>query len=288
VPQSREIHASRRYHPSLPESALDSRQDHSLPRIRLSGEWPRVQLLTARPSVCDPRRNQPQRQLRQLTLPRCRRPSSLVGRNEGAANTGFASSPRGRTGKCRPRRNRKRRANEILEAFAVRYGARSFESGFQGFSSGKSRASRCFRFPFAIGGFRPAIPIWRSHVQNPISSTNRIAPAARIRAIFVRHHFPTTSIISLDTRHGNSVDRQAKAEHNVSVTEQLMLCNEAKGFLLSVFQLTKRPIDWLVGKPGKRTRRLERVSSRVPGSDALRRAAKKAVQVGGLAIHSGS
>jgi hypothetical protein len=67
-----------------------------------------------------------------------------------------------------------------------------------------------------------------------------------------------------------------------------MLCNKAKGFLLSVFQLTKRPIDWLMGKPGKRTRRLERVSDRVPGSDALRRAAKKAVQVGGLAIHSGS
>ena len=58
--------------------------------------------------------------------------------------------PRGRAGKRRPRRNRKRRANEILEAFAVRYGARSLESGFQGFSPRKSRASGCFRLPFAI------------------------------------------------------------------------------------------------------------------------------------------
>jgi hypothetical protein len=43
----------------------------------------------------------------------------------------------------------------------------------------------------------------------------------------------------LDTRHGNSVDRQAKAEHNVSVTEQLMRCTKAKGLLPSVFQLAK-------------------------------------------------
>ncbi len=150
MPQSREIHASRRHHSSLPESALDSRQDHSLRRIRLPGEWPLVQLLAARPSVRDPQRNQPQRQLRQLALPRFRRPSSLVGRNEGAANSRCASSPRGRTGKRRPRRNRKRRANAILEAFAVRYGARSLESRFQGFSPRKSRASRCLRLPFAI------------------------------------------------------------------------------------------------------------------------------------------
>jgi hypothetical protein len=57
--------------------------------------------------------------------------------------------------------------------------------------------------------------------------------------------------MSLDTRHANSVDRQAKAEHNVSVTEQLMRCNRAKGFLPSVFQLTKRPIDWLNGEAGQ-------------------------------------
>ena len=43
-----------------------------------------------------------------------------------------------------------------------------------------------------------------------------------------------------------------------------MLCDEAKGFLPSVFQLTKRPIDWLVGKPGKRTRRLGRASNGCP------------------------
>jgi len=210
VPQSWEVHASRRHHPSLPESALDSRQDHSLRPIRLTGEWPRVQLLTARPSLCDPRRNQPQRQLRQFTLPRCRRPSSLVGRNEGAANTGFPSSPRGRTGKRRPCHNRKRRANEILEAFAVRHGARSVESGFQGFSPRKSRASRCFRLPFANLTIHILDSISRGPRETAISSTNRIAPAARVGAIFVRHHFPTTSIISLDTRHGNSVDEEPK------------------------------------------------------------------------------
>src|SRR6202041_3178054 len=155
------------------------------------------------------------------------------------------------TGKRRPSHSRKRRANDILEAFAVRYGARSLESGLQGFSSRKSRASRCFRLPFAVGGFRSAIPIPSSHRETSLPTTSRIAPAARIGAIFVRHHFPIASIISLDTRHGNSVDRQAKAEHNVSVTEQLMPCNKAKGFLPSVFQLTKRPIDWLNGEAGQ-------------------------------------
>ena len=150
MPQSREIHANRRHHPGFPESALDSRQDHSLRRIRLPGEWPLVQLLAGRARLRNSRRNETQRQLRQLAVPRCRRPSSPVARNEGAANTRCASMPRGRTGKRRPRRNRKRRANEILEAFAVRFGARSLESGFQGFSPRKSRVSGCFRLPFAI------------------------------------------------------------------------------------------------------------------------------------------
>ena len=60
MPQSREVRASRRHHPSFPESALDSRQDHSLRCIRLPGKRTLVRLLAARPSLRDPRRNQPQ------------------------------------------------------------------------------------------------------------------------------------------------------------------------------------------------------------------------------------